>query len=124
MKKIFAVIALTLSFTAFSYADSKNNEGNNEEASVSSMVIPQNTIFGQVVESDSYSPLNCAIITINSSSDQPVKRMTSNGNGLFEISGIPAGNYKMTVSFPGCNDVNMNVKVSHSSTDMGVIEIK
>lgn len=123
MKKIFAVIVMTLTLSTFVYADSKNTNTPNMEASSSAVVSPT-SVLGQIVDSQSYSPLNCAIVTINGAENKTIKRITSNNNGLFEINGLPAGSYKMTVSFPGCEDVSMNISVNGSVTDMGVIEIK
>lgn len=124
MKKIFAVIALTLTLTTYSSAYSADSDNTAKANAESSISYANNSITGQIVDSDSFSPLNCAVITIDGLSNQSKGRITSNENGIFELKGIPAGQYQMTVTFPGCDTIKMFINVDGTVTDMGVIEIK
>lgn len=80
-------------------------------------------IMGQVVENDNYTPVASAVVSLIDSNNAFIGNVSTNDNGLFELTDIPYGDYSVRVSYYGCIDQMIRVSVSANQTDLGVLEV-
>lgn len=123
MKKIltFALI-LTMGMTSiYAYSNNEHKTATGGNSFASEYITDGNSLTGQIVQTMDYSPINSANIYV---SGKVNKSIISNQNGIFEIAGLPEGDYTIIITYPGHKSLKMNIRISNHLTDLGIIEIE
>lgn len=82
------------------------------------------SVIGHLQDVADSTPIsNATVKLIDASSASNVFSTVSSSKGVFIIYNVPAGQYTLTVSSIGYNDINKKVIIGENATDLGIIQV-
>lgn len=90
-----------------------------------SALFASESIQGRVIDSRTQTPIEFANITIlKTEADKSVGGAITNNEGIFNISSVPDGNYKLRISFVGYQTLSKVISVSGSKIALGDLALE